>query len=86
MYEYNFNEKRKTIEEELKSSLDENRNKYYIQLNLLKNSEHDYNLKDNKGVKKKKIIIKNFEGENINDKINPKLYINFNYKNTLKQR
>ena len=51
MYEYNFDEKRNNIEEILKISIEESREKYYFELESFNNEEkqsHD------KGIKKKK--------------------------------
>ena len=53
MYEYNFDEKRNNIEEILKISIEESREKYYFELESFNNEEkqsHD------KGIKKKKTI------------------------------
>lgn len=56
MYEYNFNDIRKTIEEILDKSLTKSKEAYYNQLEIFKNDQDDNeSLKDVK-VKKKKII------------------------------
>jgi len=65
MYEYNFDEKRNNIEEILKFSIEESRDKYYFELDLFKNGEAQH-LHD-KGIKKKKTIIKNSGDKGIND-------------------
>ena len=58
MYEYNFNDIRKTIEEILDKSLTKSKEAYYNQLEIFKNDQDDNeSLKDVK-VKKKKIIMK----------------------------
>ena len=54
MYEYNFNDIRKTIEEILDKSLTKSKEAYYNQLEIFKNDQDDNeSLKDVK-VKKKK--------------------------------
>ena len=63
MYEYNFDEKRNNIEEILKNSIEESREKYYFELESFNNEEkqsHD------KGIKKKKTIIKNLGDKEVN--------------------
>ena len=58
MYEYNFNDIRKTIEEILDKSLTKSKEAYYNQLEIFKKDQDDNeSLKDVK-VKKKKIIMK----------------------------
>ena len=58
MYEYNFNDIRKTIEEILEKSLTKSKEAYYNQLEIFKKDQEDNeSLKDIK-VKKKKIIMK----------------------------
>ncbi len=60
MYEYNFNDMRKNIEEILEISLAENRDRYYNQLELFKKNQNIKSNSKDKDVKKKKIIIKDF--------------------------
>ena len=57
MYEYNFNDIRKTIEEILDKSLTKSKEAYYNQLEIFKNDQDDNeSLKDVK-VKKKKMWV-----------------------------
>ena len=59
MYEYNFNERRKNIEEILEISLSQNRDRYYNQFELFKKNQNIQNTFTDKNIKKKKVIIKN---------------------------
>lgn len=59
MYEYNFNEMRKNIEQILDISLTENKDRYYNQLEIFKANQNIQGNFTNNEIKKKKIIIKN---------------------------
>ena len=68
MYEYNFKDKRKKIEDILNNSLEERKQKYYEELKIYdkQNLYDDKKSYSDKLVKKKKIIIKNLNLDKIN--------------------
>lgn len=77
MYEYNFNEMRKNIEQILDISLTENKDRYYNQLEIFKANQNIQGNFTNNEIKKKKIIIKNAIDEKayIEKEIRPSVFV-----------